>query len=89
MGLITGLLTLPLAPVRGTAWIAQKLLEQAEREADVDEQLRRRLDDLVVARDLGELSDADFERAEDDLTAQFDELRLPRRDEEMNDAGNG
>ena len=32
MGLLTGLLTLPLAPVRGTVWIAERLLEEAERE---------------------------------------------------------
>jgi len=34
MGLITGLLTLPLAPVRGTMWIAERLIEEAERELD-------------------------------------------------------
>ena len=32
MGLITGLLTLPLAPVRGTVWLAERILEQAESE---------------------------------------------------------
>jgi hypothetical protein len=32
MGLISGLLTLPLAPVRGTAWIAERVQEQAEAE---------------------------------------------------------
>ena len=32
MGLFTALLTLPLAPVRGTVWIAEKLQEQAELE---------------------------------------------------------
>ena len=34
MGLISGLLTLPLAPVRGTVWIAERILEQAEAEPD-------------------------------------------------------
>ncbi|TML00893.1 MAG: gas vesicle protein, partial [Actinobacteria bacterium] len=28
MGLLTGLLTLPLAPVRGTMWVAERLLEE-------------------------------------------------------------
>jgi len=32
VGLISGLLTLPLVPVRGTVWIAERLQEQAERE---------------------------------------------------------
>jgi len=31
VGLITGLLTLPLAPVRGTVWLAERIQEQAER----------------------------------------------------------
>ena len=31
MGLFTGLLTLPLAPVRGTVWIAEQLAAEAER----------------------------------------------------------
>ena len=32
MGLITGILTLPLAPVRGVAWIGERVQEQAEAE---------------------------------------------------------
>ena len=32
MGLITGILTLPLAPVRGVIWVAEKLMDAAERE---------------------------------------------------------
>jgi len=32
MGLITGLLTLPLAPVRGTVWLAERMVEEAEAE---------------------------------------------------------
>jgi hypothetical protein len=75
MGLITGLLTLPLAPVRGTIWIAEKLRDQAERELDADDQLRRRLDELQVAYELGELSDEEYEQAEQDLLEQFDELQ--------------
>ena len=33
MGLITGLLTLPLAPVRGTVWVAEQIHDQAEQRA--------------------------------------------------------
>ncbi|MFC8880499.1 gas vesicle protein, partial [Streptomyces ardesiacus] len=31
MGLVSGLLLLPLAPVRGTAWIAVHLLQEGRR----------------------------------------------------------
>lgn len=54
MGLITGLLTLPLAPVRGVAWVAEKVAEQAEAEL---------YDETVIARQLAELDEA-YERGE-------------------------
>ena len=40
MGLITGLITLPLAPVRATAWLGERLLEQAEAEYYSEERIR-------------------------------------------------
>ena len=49
MGLITGLLTLPLAPVRGTAWLAEKLLEQAEREFYDERAIRAQLLEIEAA----------------------------------------
>jgi hypothetical protein len=41
MGFFTGLLTLPLAPVRGVVWVADQLMEVAEGDvtlaaADID-----------------------------------------------------
>ena len=63
MGLITGLLTLPLAPVRATIWLAEVIEEEAEREADeregVDESMiLADLLELDAAREADELSDA-------------------------------
>ena len=46
MGLISGLLTLPLAPVRGTAWVAERLLEQAEAEFYDERAIRAQLLDI-------------------------------------------
>ena len=34
MGLISGLLMLPLAPVRGVAWIGEQIAEEADRQLD-------------------------------------------------------
>ena len=50
MGLFTGLLTLPLAPVRGTVWVAEQLAAEAERELQRQRSPRRRL--LVAERQL-------------------------------------
>jgi hypothetical protein len=67
MGLITGLLTLPLAPVRATAWLAEQIMEQAEQEMDEGAAIRESLDALQAARETGEFSDDEIEAAENEL----------------------
>jgi Gas vesicle protein G len=71
MGLLTGLLTLPLAPVRGTVWIAERLLEEAERELGDETAVRRRMAELEVRHELGEISDEELAEAEDALLSQL------------------
>jgi hypothetical protein len=71
VGLLTGLLTLPLAPVRGTVWIAERLLEEAERELGDETAVRRRLAELEVRHELGEISDEELAEGEDALLAQL------------------
>jgi hypothetical protein len=75
MGLITGLLTLPLAPVRGTAWIAEKVQEQAELEANDEGDVMAQLMDLEAARETGEYDDAELEALEDELVARLMRIR--------------
>jgi hypothetical protein len=77
MGLFTGLLTLPLAPVRGTMWVAEKLYDAAEQEANPDVQFRARLETLQIAYELGEMTDEDYEQAEQELVEQFEALQPP------------
>ena len=71
MGLITGLLTLPLAPVRGTVWIAERIEEQAEREATDESTIRAALIELDEARESGEFDEAELDAAEDELIEQL------------------
>jgi hypothetical protein len=71
MGLLTGLLTLPLAPVRATAWIAEQIGEQAARELDTETDVRRQLAELELRHELGELSDEEYELLEDELLEQL------------------
>ena len=75
MGLITGLLTLPLAPLRGTAWVAEKILEQAESEFYDEGAIRAQLMEIEAARDAGDLSDEAAAEAEDILVARLIERR--------------
>ncbi len=57
MGLLTGLLTLPLAPVRGVTWLAERVQEQAEHERGDREALIDQLNEIARAREAGELSE--------------------------------
>ena len=75
MGLITGLLTLPLAPVRGTVWIAEKIQEQAELELGDDTGLREQLMEIEMARESGDYDEAELDAAEDELLARLIDMR--------------
>jgi hypothetical protein len=67
MGLITALITLPLAPVRGTVWLAEQIREEAERQQDDGSALRRELADLEMEHDLGEIGDEEYRQREEML----------------------
>ena len=71
MGLLTGLLTLPLAPVRGTMWLAEQLLEQAERELSDPALIERQLAEAEAAHARGELSDEELDELEEALIARL------------------
>jgi hypothetical protein len=73
MGLITGLLTLPLAPARGALWIAEQVELEAERQLDEPSIVRSELARASAAFDRGELDEAEFERLEDELLARLEE----------------
>jgi hypothetical protein len=67
VGLITGLLTLPLAPVRGTVWLAERIHEQAEGELYDEDAIRAQLMAIDEARQAGEISEEEASEAEDAL----------------------
>ena len=67
MGLFTGLLTLPLAPIRGTVWIAERIYEQAEAEFNDERTIQAQLMEIQAAREAGEIDEATAAEAEDIL----------------------
>jgi Gas vesicle protein G len=67
MGLITSILTLPLAPVRGAGWVAEKVAEQAELELYDENRILRELGELEAAHDRGEISEERFDAAVEEL----------------------
>jgi hypothetical protein len=75
MGLITGLLTLPLAPIRGTVWLAERIQEQAEEELYDESAIRAGLLELEEARQAGALDEQELAAAEDALIERLMAIR--------------
>jgi hypothetical protein len=72
MGLITGLLTLPIAPVRGVVWLTEKIAEEAERELYDEGRIVRELADLDAAREAGEISEEQYDLHVEELLARLE-----------------
>lgn len=67
MGLFTGLLTLPLAPVRGVVWVAEQIVEETERELYDEDRIRAELVTLEFEAEEGKCSEAEVRAREDAL----------------------
>ena len=79
MGLITGLLTLPLAPVRGVAWVSEQVALEAERELNDETRVRRELAQLEMELELGRIDEPRFEELEDQLLERLARAREIRQ----------
>ena len=80
MGLFTGLVTLPLAPLRGTVWVAEQVRNEAERELYDPAVIRRQLDQIAEARREGTIDEQDADAAERELVSRL--LRSTRNEGE-------
>ncbi|MFC7401269.1 gas vesicle protein GvpG [Citricoccus sp. GCM10030269] len=82
MGLISGLFSLPLAPLKGTVWVAERVQEEAERQYYDPGAIRRKLEDVADARDAGTISDEEAKQLEKELVARL--IEANRRPKEEN-----
>ncbi|MGQ4485589.1 gas vesicle protein GvpG [Streptomyces sp. 372A] len=78
MGLITQLLTLPLAPVRGTVWVLDQVVHAAEEEYYDPEPVRALLAQLEQELNSGLIGAEEFDRREDELLDRLDEIEQYR-----------
>jgi hypothetical protein len=69
---VTGLLLLPLAPVRGTIWIADRLAMEADRQVRDPRVVQAQLAALNRALDEGAIDEAAFELEEERLLDLLD-----------------
>jgi hypothetical protein len=75
MGLLTQLATLPLSPVRGVAWVVERVMEAAENEYYDPEPVERDLAELERQLLAGEIDEDTFDRREDELLDRLEEIR--------------
>ncbi|MER6997127.1 gas vesicle protein GvpG [Streptomyces sp. NPDC000410] len=80
MGLFTQLATLPLAPVRGVAWVVERVLEAAEDEYYDPAPIQRELAELEAELVAGRIDEATFDRREDELLDRLEEIREFRQE---------
>ncbi|WP_028060450.1 gas vesicle protein GvpG [Candidatus Solirubrobacter pratensis] len=71
MGLVKGLLLLPLAPVSGARWVTEVLIGEAERELASRESPQRKLAELDAKRANGEITFEEAEALEAELLEQM------------------
>ena len=64
MGLVTSLLTLPLAPVKGVMWLGEVIQEQVEQQMHDPANMRRELEQIEEARQSGELTQEQMDDAQ-------------------------
>lgn len=76
MGLFTGLLTLPLAPVRGVVWIAEQVVDEAERQLSDEQDIRRRLLALELDYEDGKIGEEERRMAEEELLNRLSTNRV-------------
>jgi hypothetical protein len=67
MGLFTSLVTLPLAPVRGVAWITEQVAEEADRQLYDEAHIRRDLLQLELDFDDGLIDEGERADLEEEL----------------------
>ena len=67
MGLIGGLLTLPLAPVRGLAWVFEQVVDEAEAQLHDPRRIRAELANAEAALERGEIDEETYEALEREL----------------------
>lgn len=71
MGLFSTIIGAPLAPLRGTVWVAEQVLEAAENQHYDPGTIRRGLEEIADAREAGVLSESEADQMERELVRRL------------------
>jgi hypothetical protein len=67
MGIFSSIVTWPLAPVRGVMTIGELIQRRADQEMNNPATTRKQLEELEEARESGEISREEEDRAQDEI----------------------
>lgn len=71
MGILSGIIGLPLAPLRGTVWVAEQVRDEADRQLHDPALIRRQLEQIADARREGTIDEEEADIAERELVARL------------------
>jgi len=71
MGLIRGLLLLPLAPARGLVWVLEQAVEEADAQLNDPRRIRAELAEAAETLERGELDEQTYDELEGELLARL------------------
>ncbi|MEU6845344.1 gas vesicle protein GvpG [Streptomyces sp. NPDC046716] len=75
MGLLTEVLLLPVAPVRGSMWVLDQVVAEAESQYYDPSAIQAQLAALEQQLEAGEIDEETFDRREDELLDRLEESR--------------
>ncbi len=82
MGLFKELVLLPLAPVRGTAWVAEQIADEADRQLYDEDNIKRELVQLEIDAEDGKVGPKEREAKEDELLERLAVTRRRQQEEQ-------
>ncbi|NEA63368.1 gas vesicle protein GvpG [Streptomyces sp. SID12488] len=74
MGLLSGLLGLPLAPLRGVGWVLEQVVQEAERQYADPAPIHRELAELETDLLAGRITEEEFSLREDELLDRLEQI---------------
>lgn len=82
MGLFSAIIGAPLAPLKGTVWVAEQVRNEAEKRHYDPGAIRRQLEEVSAARESGAISAEEADELERDLIARLLESTRRRNSKE-------
>ena len=83
IGTLLKVVTFPVSqPLDGLLWVAERIKDQAEAEYYDEGAVRGRLLELELKLDMGEITEEEYQAAEDELIGLLNEIRERRAAEQ-------